>query len=258
VGAMPPGSTKTFKLRIDLVPKPLHGHNLRSEAVGLGNTRWRMLRQKVLTEHGSACAICGSTEKPHTHEIWKYEERGKQGTARLLGIEVTCARCHYVHHWCSTRLMVSEGKMQKVSVDALIQHFMDVNECSRQDFERHASDSLLEWKRRNKLKWRIDWEQFSKPIKEARRKRGPVQTAAANLKIRCPNPKCQQQIPLNFPAQHIKTRKRQGIHYARESCKLDGQLELGPGTLGVSIIRGALVLFMADADSPEWKQEIGG
>lgn len=72
------------KLRLELIPGPLWGRNLRSNVVGLGPGRWLKLSRATRAALGK-CAICGGTERLHGHENWEYVERPRSGVATLVG-----------------------------------------------------------------------------------------------------------------------------------------------------------------------------
>jgi hypothetical protein len=149
-----------FKLKIELVPKSLWGMNLRART-NLGKSRWTKLRKRILIESGPSCVICGSVEGPHGHEIWEYREHGRLATAKLLGVEIICRQCHFVHH-----LGRALQLLEKEAIETLIAHFMTVNECTRKDFDRHFESCVRQFNKRNKKRWRIDWGEFADIVQE--------------------------------------------------------------------------------------------
>src|SRR6266436_5691074 len=58
---------RKFALRIELVPEPLWGLNLRSNEVGLGPYRWLALSRTVRAELGR-CSICASNNRLYFHK----------------------------------------------------------------------------------------------------------------------------------------------------------------------------------------------
>lgn len=158
----------SWKLRIELVPRSLWGVNLRSKEHGLGEYGWQKLRTRLLDELGAHCVICESCERPHAHEIWKYEEGKGAGLALLVGVEIICARCHSIHHWGKTKQLVDEGKMDRSRLNDLIEHFCAVNNCTREEFERHSLWAFAEFQRRNKKKWRSDFGAYSADVQLAK------------------------------------------------------------------------------------------
>jgi hypothetical protein len=45
-----------FKLRVDMIPGPLWGMNLRSDAEGIGKHRWKKVRKQAIEACGGKCA----------------------------------------------------------------------------------------------------------------------------------------------------------------------------------------------------------
>jgi len=154
------------KLAMDLVPRPLWGCNLRSPDA-LGRKRWRTLAAHIMEERGPACVVCGSTNDPRAHEVWTYRERATTGTATLAGIEITCALCHYAHHFAQTERLHQEGVVSDEGLKAIKGHFQEVNECSRRDFETHYDEALTVWRRRSTKRWRIDYGRYAEAVQEA-------------------------------------------------------------------------------------------
>ena len=70
-----------FRLKLGLVPGPLWCVNLRSSTEGLGDYRWRKLRKQIVDECGGKCVICGSDQRLHGHEVWRYVEKKRVGSA---------------------------------------------------------------------------------------------------------------------------------------------------------------------------------
>ncbi len=162
------------KLRIELVPEPLWRKNLRSKD-GLGKGRWTKLRREVLAKAPPTCAICGGPfepYKPQGHEVWKYVERPGRCSAKLLRVEIICRRCHDIHHWGMTKILIMFGSITHAGHMGLRKHFRKVNRCTAADFEKHETAAFREWRRRSKRRWKIDWGEFAPALaiaKEARR-----------------------------------------------------------------------------------------
>lgn len=152
-----------LKLRIELIPKPLWGVNLRS-ADGLGKARWDKLRHNLIELNGARCTICASTEKLHGHEVWSYREKKRTGTATLLRVEIVCIDCHDIHHWARTVKLIQAGVVKHSRDMVLRKHFRKVNGCRQQDFNNHFLRSLRIWDKRSKKKWKVDWRGFQNQI----------------------------------------------------------------------------------------------
>jgi hypothetical protein len=155
-----------LKLKIELVPEPLWGRNLRSDDA-LGRKRWRTLRKRVLEERGPACAVCGNTEGLHLHEQWSYEERPRTGVAKLVGLEVVCDLCHRVHHFGQTQQLSQEGVLSDAGLAAVKRHFRAVNQGCGVDLDAHYAEALAEWRARSSKVWRVDYGPFAAMVREA-------------------------------------------------------------------------------------------
>jgi hypothetical protein len=161
------GTRLRLKLRIDLVPEELWGKNLRSSAEGLGQYRWKKLRDRLVQESDCRCAICGCDQSPHHgHEIWKYKETKTIGLATLVRVEAICVTCHNITHWGnSARWISNEGRI------AMRKHFCRVNSCKQIDFDRHAHRQFAIWDLRNQLHWQVDWGPFAVMVNDAKQAR---------------------------------------------------------------------------------------
>jgi hypothetical protein len=162
---------RKFSLRIELVPKPLWGQNLRSNRVGLGPYRWLALSRNVRAELGR-CSICASKKRLQGHEIWQFSERPHSGVATLTNVNAICTVCHSIQHWGRTKMLIAGGLMSIADGRRLIRHFMKVNRCTRVAFDRHERRATAEWLFRNKKRWKIDWGQFKPAVEEADAARG--------------------------------------------------------------------------------------
>jgi hypothetical protein len=151
-----------------MVPEPLWGKNLRSNE-GLGRYRWDKLRKAIMAERGKSCVICGSDDQPHGHEVWEYQETKKTGIARLIGVEIVCRDCHAIHHWGRTTRLLLERAITLKDIRRLMKHFCTTNGCKQRDFDRHADEALVIWKRRSKLEWQIDWGVYADAVRDAQR-----------------------------------------------------------------------------------------
>jgi hypothetical protein len=158
---------RRLKLRLELVPKPLYGRNLRSDIEGIGRARWKRLRLQTIDVCGGKCVICGATDKLHGHEVWKYEEKKTVGTATLVKLDVVCRTCHNISHWGNTLLMINAGLMKHETHLLFRRHFRRINRCRQADFDRHVLSSFSEWRRRSKKKWKVDWGTFTPLVEEA-------------------------------------------------------------------------------------------
>jgi hypothetical protein len=158
---------RRLKLRIDLVPYPLFGRNLRSAKEGIGAGRWKALRRRSIEACGGRCAICGGTDKLHGHEVWKYEDKKRVGLATIIKVDVLCRTCHNISHWGNTSRLIVIGAIQHETYLLLRRHFRRINRCLQADFERHIRWSYAQWRRRSAKKWKIDWGPYAPLIAES-------------------------------------------------------------------------------------------
>jgi hypothetical protein len=150
--------SQNLKLAIELVPQPLWGQNPR---LSMGRSEWDRLRKEVYGQYNNRCGVCGASGRLEAHEIWEYED--VRLIQRLAGLIALCTLCHQVKHLGRTGILAKPGK---ADVARLVRHFMDVNECSRKDFEDHLGQVLETWKRRSKQpEWSLDWGPYSHLMK---------------------------------------------------------------------------------------------
>jgi hypothetical protein len=125
------------------------------------------LRKQAMTACDGKCVICGSTQKLHGHEVWKYEERKTVGRATLVRVNVICWTCHNITHWGNTARLILLGAISHEGHMVLRKHFRRINRCRQIDFERHAQRRLVIWKRRSQLRWKVDWGPYAAAVAEA-------------------------------------------------------------------------------------------
>ncbi len=162
--------SEDFKLKIQMIPHDLWQKNLRSPG-NLGRSRWNKLRKEALEKCGNRCVICKSRDRLQGHEIWEYDERPRSGTAKLVGIDIICRKCHDIHHWGLTIKFIKAGIIDVRRRVVLIRHFRKVNQCTEEEFEAYAASSLVTWAERSAKRWKIDWGAFAGKIAEARASR---------------------------------------------------------------------------------------
>jgi hypothetical protein len=167
-----------LRLRMELVPRPLWGRNLRSPDA-FGQVLWEKYRNFLITEPGVRCAVCCAPVQGSSgwmdyrgfqcHEVWEYQEKKTVGTAVLLRVAVTCIYCHDVHHFGSTKERLMSGKITIDQFDDRIKHFCEVNQCGQDVFNTHYWQSFDIFARRNKKQWKIDWGDFDFAVGRAER-----------------------------------------------------------------------------------------
>jgi hypothetical protein len=145
--------------------KPLFERTLRD---ALGKWRWDKLRNKLKEATGAHCAICGSTERLHGHEVWAYREKNGIATAMLLKVQIICIDCHDIRHFARTTKLFQAGIIGPKRYGALRKHFRKVNGCRQRQFDNHFVRSLRTWAARSKKQWEIDWGDFREQVEMAK------------------------------------------------------------------------------------------
>lgn len=145
-----------FKLKIESKPVSFHGHTVRKN---ISQTLWKKVRQEALKENKYKCSICGfspeedSMKDLHVHEIESYDFQN--GICELKGLNLICVKCHSFHHMRRTTMTATKEYM-----DELIQHFMEVNECDRLDYESYKMAIRLEMRKNSKLNVKFEKVRF--------------------------------------------------------------------------------------------------
>ncbi|OGM09469.1 HNH endonuclease [Candidatus Woesebacteria bacterium RBG_13_34_9] len=145
---------KKLKLTIELVPASTWDNNLRNL---LKSQMWEYIRKSVYKKCNYKCVICKNKTGLHAHEIWKYDD--KNHIQKLVNIFALCSKCHSIKHLGFAGLQISKGK---VNYENLVKHFMQVNNCSREIFEKHQKKALKKFEERSHFDWQIDLSEYQK------------------------------------------------------------------------------------------------
>lgn len=161
VGIVP---EEQLKLRIQMVPKPLHRRNLR---LALGAARWTALRGRLLQERAHVCETCASavenTSELHAHEEWEYDLKKRPNRARLMRISLACRKCHGVEHFGNSMALVKEGRLPPHALDELGIHFCQVNQVSGAMWDFHVKQAFDRWEQiSRRISWEIDLGDFAR------------------------------------------------------------------------------------------------
>jgi hypothetical protein len=91
----------------------------------------------------------------YCHEIWQYEHdvNGIDSMQKLTGLIALCVMCHYCKHLGRTGILARKGGLD---YELMAQHFMRVNQCTREEFEAEAQEAFDIWKERNEYIWTPD------------------------------------------------------------------------------------------------------
>lgn len=139
---------KKLKLAIELVPETCWYSSLRKE---MPRKRWDKFRKEIIERSGNKCEICGSEDKLHCHEIWKYDDKFR--LQFLMGFQTVCNMCHFVKHIGLAQNLAQQGLLD---YDAVVKHFIKVNKVNGTDFETHRKHAFEVWEKRSKVKWQTD------------------------------------------------------------------------------------------------------
>ena len=150
-------NNKKLKLTIELVPTSSWNQNLRSL---LKPQMWEKLRKEVYKKYNYQCAICNSGGRLHAHEVWEYDD--KNHVQKLKDLIALCFKCHSVKHIGLAGIHANEGK---VNFENLVKHFMKVNNCSRETFEKHQKEAFKEFEERSRFDWGLDLSNYKNRLK---------------------------------------------------------------------------------------------
>lgn len=140
------------KLTIELVPATTWWSNLRKL---LPKSEWDKLRKKVYADYSYKCGICGTKGRLNCHEIWEYDDQNH--VQRLAGFIALCDLCHHVKHIGLAGIRASEGKLD---FETVIQHYLKVNDCSRETFDKDMAEAFSQWEERSKYEWHVDLGEY--------------------------------------------------------------------------------------------------
>lgn len=146
-----------IRLKIELVPSTSWYDNLRKYT---SKEDWNKIRKRVYANYGYRCGICSTKGRLNCHEIWEYDD--KEYIQRLIGFVALCDLCHHVKHIGHADILADEGKLD---YEKIVEHFMRVNDCSRDTFEKHREKAVDEWKERSSHEWQLDLGEYKNIIK---------------------------------------------------------------------------------------------
>lgn len=143
-----------LRLAIALVPTPLRWRSL---AKVMPRHAWKRLSTQVKTQHGNRCAICGAERRLECHEVWHYDDL--QHIQSLVGFQALCPTCHLITNFLIVDTLAEEGKLDREKV---VEHFMRVNGCGRDTFERHWVEAFARYNHRSVWGlWTTDYGDYS-------------------------------------------------------------------------------------------------
>lgn len=168
-----------LKLTVEPVPKTSANKSLNKLL-----SRWKKIRDREYVRYGYRCGVCGikpSDEKGslrlECHEAWEYDEASRVQT--LSGLIALCSRCHSVKNWgwarkrpetvgsfaawkSEERYAAYRERSLENGVVLLEDHFMAVNGCGLGTMREHVVKVAVEWSRRSRHGWWIDFGEYAK------------------------------------------------------------------------------------------------
>jgi hypothetical protein len=144
--------TKELALKSELIPSTSWFKNMRSI---LPKNIWDVARKETYQKYNYKCGICGDQSQLECHEIWDFNK--ETGVQTLGGLIALCNLCHQTKHFGFANLLVMQGKLEK---DAIPNHFMSINKCSKKAYEKHLKDVTDEYNERSKVTWKINLGEF--------------------------------------------------------------------------------------------------
>jgi hypothetical protein len=137
---------KKLKLTIELIPSSSWQNNLRDI---LKPNMWDDIRKKVYKKNNFKCSVCGQKRKLQAHEIWKFNKRTH--IQKLVDIVPLCFLCHMVKHIGFASLVIKRPINQR-----LIKHFMEVNGCNRETFQKELKVAIKNFQDRSRYDWELN------------------------------------------------------------------------------------------------------
>lgn len=143
------GEDRTFgdnKLYIDMIPKTTYFKNVR---LLFNDTDWNLIRHHIYERCNNKCECCGKKRMKYleAHERWEFDEITQ--TQKLIRIIALCKLCHSATHY-------GHSKRTK-NIDKINIHIKKINNFSDEQLNQHIKDSYNIWKKRNTIKWNLDF-----------------------------------------------------------------------------------------------------
>lgn len=139
-------------LTIELVPSTCWASNLRNL---LPKATWDRIRKSSYAKFNHRCGICLAIGRLSCHEIWEYDDIHK--IQKLVGFIALCDLCHYIKHIGFAGVQATKGV---INFDDVIKHFMQVNDCSKEEFEKQKVIAFRQWEERSRYAWTLNLDNY--------------------------------------------------------------------------------------------------
>jgi len=147
-----------LKLSIELVPETVWCKNLRNN---VSKSVWDTIRFNCYNKYQNKCRICGKDGRLDCHEIWAYDD--EKHIQKLLGFVALCKDCHNIKHIGRSGILAEQGKLD---FGHLIDHFCQVNNCSKSEFNQYYKQAFAQWHERSQYQWQLDFGEYADKIKK--------------------------------------------------------------------------------------------
>jgi len=153
---------KNTELTIEMLPKVVHGKNVRSM---MGRTKWDRIRNYIYKKHGMACVCCGGRGSSiqrgkkwvEAHEQWSFDESTR--TMTLTDILCLCPDCHLTQH---TGFARKKGWFEQV-----MKHYIKVKGCTPSQATKDYFNAQSQAQHRDSIDWKIDISLAEKILSQA-------------------------------------------------------------------------------------------
>jgi hypothetical protein len=134
------------KLYIDMIPKTSYFKNVRHLFT---DCDWNLIRHHIYERVDYKCECCGKRKNKYleAHERWDFNYDTQ--TQKLVRIIALCKMCHSATHY-------GHSKRTK-NIDKINQHIKKINDFDDLDLDNHIKEAYDTWKKRNTVKWNLDF-----------------------------------------------------------------------------------------------------
>jgi hypothetical protein len=146
-----------FKLRSDLIPRSSRYINLKNLAKPY---QWDIIRREAYKNSNHVCGLCGKEGRLECHEQWEFDDINH--IQKLIGTIALCNYCHSIKHLGFMAVNKSNEDIVKIT-----NHFMQINHCSKKEFDTYVSYTFSQWGERSKFQWTIDWNEYKEYINDS-------------------------------------------------------------------------------------------